>query len=68
MTTKCSKMVIKGDIIMFIKRGDDRGDGKIISVIEEDELTDAQRKSAEDVSRRTSKNGKTDSSKKLGSQ
>jgi len=53
---------------MFIKRGDDRGDGKIISVIEEDELTDAQRKSAEDVSKRTSKSGKTDSSKKLGSQ
>ena len=32
-------MVIKGNNIMFIKRGH----GKIISIIKEDELTDAQK-------------------------
>jgi inorganic pyrophosphatase len=61
-------MVIKGDIDMFIKRGDSQGkDGKIISVIDEDDLTDAQRKAAEDLSKKTIKRGKTDSSEKLGS-
>ena len=61
-------MVIKGDIDMFIKIGDTQGkDGKIISVIEEDDLTDAQKKSAEGMSKKTVKIGKADSSKKLGS-
>lgn len=61
-------MVIKGDIDMFIKRGDSQGkDGKIISVIDEDDLTDDQRRIAEDLSKKTVKRGKTDSSKKLGS-
>lgn len=38
-------MVIKGNDIMFIKRGN----GKIISIIEEDELTNAQKKIAKDL-------------------
>jgi len=51
---------------MFIKHGD----GKIVSVIEEDELTDAQKKTAKDLSKKPVKSGKTDTSadaKKSGS-
>lgn len=51
---------------MFIKRGD----GKIVSVIEEDELTNAQKKAAKDLSKKPVKSGDADASanaKKSGS-
>lgn len=51
---------------MFIKRGE----GKIVSVIDEDELTDAQKKAAKDLSKKTVKSGDADTSataKKSGS-
>jgi hypothetical protein len=50
---------------MFIKHSD----GKIVSVIEEDELTDAQKKTAKDLSNKSVKSGNADSSnvKKSGS-
>jgi hypothetical protein len=53
----------------FIKRGGDT-DGKIVSVVEEDELTDAQKKSAQDLSKKPVKSGNADASanaKKSGS-
>jgi hypothetical protein len=40
----------------FIKRGE----GKIVSIIEEDDLTDAQKKAAEDLSGKTVKSNNTD--------
>lgn len=50
---------------MFIKHGD----GKIVSVLEEEELTDAQKKAAKDLSKKTVKSGDADTSsaKKSGS-
>jgi len=44
---------------MFIKRGD----GKIVSVIKEDDLTDAQKKTAKDLSDKTVESEDTDTSK-----
>jgi hypothetical protein len=41
---------------MFVKHGD----GKIVSVIEEEELTQKQKKAVEDLSKKTVKNSKTD--------
>lgn len=38
---------------MFIKRGD----GKILSVIETEEMTEEQKKSARDLAKKTTKNG-----------
>jgi hypothetical protein len=60
-------MVIKGDNNMFIKRGDDRGDGKIISVIEEDNLTDEQKRAAKDLSKKTVKKNSNSTENKLES-
>lgn len=37
---------------MFIKRGDN-SDGKILSVIDDTELTDEQKKNAKDLSKKT---------------
>lgn len=50
---------------MFIKHGD----GKIVGVVEGDELTDAQKKAAKDLSKKTVKSGNADASteKKSGS-
>jgi len=49
---------------MFIKHGD----GKIMSVVDEDELTDVQKKASKDLSKKTVKTGdETDSVKKSGS-
>jgi hypothetical protein len=49
---------------MFIKRGD----GKITSVIEEDNLTEHQKRAARDLARKTNKSEPNDTSleKKLG--
>ena len=43
---------------MFIKHSD----GKIVSVIEEDELTDAQKNTAKGLSKKTVKSGDADTS------
>lgn len=43
---------------MFIKHGD----GKIVGVLEEEELTDAQKKAAKDLSKKTVKSGDADTS------
>ena len=54
---------------MFIKRGGDT-DGKIVSVIEEEELTEAQKKATKDLSKKVvkSSNNADDSfGKKSGS-
>jgi hypothetical protein len=54
---------------MFIKRGGD-SDGKIMSVVDENELTNVQKKTAKDLSKKSIKSGEnTDASsvKKSGS-
>ena len=49
---------------MFIKRGD----GKILSVVEDEEMTDKQKKSAKDLSKKVVKQSEdTDSSEKKNS-
>jgi hypothetical protein len=47
-----------GEMMSFIKTGD----GKIMSVIDEEELTDAQKKSARDLSKQTVKTSDVDTS------
>jgi hypothetical protein len=47
-TNLLSKMVIKGNKSMFIKRGGDT-DGKITAVIDPDELTETQKKAAKEL-------------------
>jgi hypothetical protein len=47
-------MVIKGNNIMFIKRGGDT-DGKIMSVVDEGDLTDLQKKATKDLSKKSVK-------------
>ena len=51
---------------MFIKHGD----GKIMSVVDEDELTDVQKKATKDLSKKSVKSGdesETSQAKKSGS-
>jgi hypothetical protein len=47
-----------GEMMSFIKTGD----GKIMSVIDEEELTDAQKKSARDLSKQNVKTSDADAS------
>jgi hypothetical protein len=67
MTYNCrSSVVSQLETIMFVKHGD----GKIMSVIDEEELTDAQKKATKDLSDKTVKSGNqadASSTKKSGS-
>jgi hypothetical protein len=58
-------MVIKGNILMFIKRGGT--DSKIITVLDKEKLTDEQKESVEEAVKQS--NNQTDASieKKSGS-